>query len=79
LTISKYSPAAEVQLVAKECSLAAVKAYAEANNLFDDGSIYPTNLPVFSLLMQWLQKAISAREAAIAYHNELIPKIVLEL
>jgi len=78
LTISKYSPAAEVQLVAKECSLAAVKAYAEANNLFD-GSIYPTNLPVFSLLMQWLQKAISAREAAIAYHIELIPKIVLEL
>jgi len=65
-------------LIAKECSLAAVKAYAEANNLFD-GSIYPANLPVFSLLMQWLQKAIAAREAAIAYHNELVPKIILEI
>jgi len=64
--------------VSKECTLASIKAFAETSNLFDS-SIYPANLPIFPMLMQWLQKAIAAREAAIAYHTELSPKVLLEL
>lgn len=46
-----------------------MKTIAETNNIFDV-SVYPANLPVFAVLATWLQKAVAAREAAIAYHLE---------
>lgn len=57
-------------------SIAAVKALCEANNLFD-ASIYPANIPVFSVLCGWLQKAVAAREAAVALAAE-VDKVNLE-
>ena len=57
-------------------SVAAVKAFSEANNLFDT-SIYPANIPVFTVLAGWLQKAVAAREAAVAVALE-IEKVNLE-
>ena len=60
----------------KANTLAAVKAFAESAGILDAG-VYPANLAICPVaLLPWLQKAIAAREAAIAYHAE--SKIALE-
>ena len=58
-----------VKSVNKDSSLAAVKKFIEENNLFDT-SIYPPAIAVCNTLALWLQKAVNARAAAIAYSLE---------
>lgn len=74
--ISAYSPSAPRSTAETDGSLAAVKSLAEAGNLFD-ASLYPPNLPIFTVLAGWLQKAVAAREAAAAYFSE-VDKVNLE-
>lgn len=51
-------------------TLSVVKAFVESNNLMDTG-VYPPNMPICgALLVPWLAKALTAREAALAYFNE---------
>jgi hypothetical protein len=50
-------------------SFNAVKNFCEANNLFDV-SIYPPTISICNTLATWLQKAVTARGAAIAYQAE---------
>ncbi len=76
--VANYDPAAIVALASKNNSVAAVKVYIEANGLGDAG-VYPSFLPVFgSVLLVWLQKAIAARDAAIACSTE-VDKVPLEV
>ena len=57
-------------------TLPAVKAFAETSGLLD-ASLYPANMALCSVaLLPWLQKALLAREAAIAFHAE--NKVALE-
>lgn len=73
--LSQYKPSApNAQQNPTEMSIKGIKAFAETTNILADASIYPANLPVFPLLMSWLQKAIAAREAAIAYFTEAPPE-----
>jgi hypothetical protein len=46
-----------------------VKELCEKSNLLDPAG-YPPHLPVLGIVAQWLQKAIAAREAAMAYFSE---------
>lgn len=76
--IGSFDPSSVTNLVHKSNSVAAVKAYLEANGLID-GSVYPSFVPIFgSVLLVWLQKAIAAREAAMAYSAE-VDKVSLEV
>jgi hypothetical protein len=69
--IAGFQANSSTPLLSKNNSIAAVKAYLEANNL-SDASIYPSFFPLFgSLVLPWLTKAIAAREAAIAYSTEV--------
>eukprot|EP01038_Epipyxis_sp_PR26KG_P005117 gene5117-7128_t len=76
-SISNYESAQPLTLLNKSNSVSSVKSFCEANNLFDS-STYPSNLPNLTVLLSWLQKAIAAREAAIAYFGE-VEKVSLEL
>ena len=76
LKISEFRPSEQIILITKANSVAHVKSICEISNLFD-GSIYPSHIPLFTLLSTWLQKAIQARESAIAYYAE-VEKISLE-
>jgi hypothetical protein len=68
--ISSYAPASVTKIDNKESlSLAAVKELCEKSNLLDPAG-YPPHLPVLGIVAQWLQKAIAAREAAMAYFSE---------
>lgn len=67
-SMSVYEPFATMT-VASTSSMANLKAIIEAGNLLDGGT-YPPNLPVLGALMIWLQKAMAAREAAMAYSLE---------
>ena len=55
--------------VDKEAALANVKAFVEANNALDAGAL-PPHLLCLPALATWLQKALAAREAALAYYKE---------
>jgi hypothetical protein len=75
--IGSFNPAAVIKPQSPAHSVAAIKAFIESNGLAD-ASVYPSFLPVFpSVLLPWLQKAIAAREAAIAFHLE-VKKTALE-
>ena len=75
--IGAYNPAEKLKLAHKDNAVASIKAYLEANNIADAGA-YPSFINVFSAaLLPWLQKAIAAREAAIAHSNE-VAKVSLE-
>jgi len=67
--MTSYSPSAATMGINKAVSVASVKATCEAQNLFDS-AVYPTNLPVFLLISQWVSKALAARDAAVAYAQE---------
>ena len=67
--VKEYDPARTTN-VNKDSSLASIKTMCETSNLFD-ASIYPSNLPPLPLLAQWLQKALTAREAAVNYFKEV--------
>eukprot|EP01006_Ploeotia_vitrea_P022123 TRINITY_DN54534_c0_g1_i1.p1 TRINITY_DN54534_c0_g1~~TRINITY_DN54534_c0_g1_i1.p1 ORF type:complete len:503 (+),score=45.75 TRINITY_DN54534_c0_g1_i1:19-1527(+) len=58
-----------VRTVNNENSLDAIKKITEENNLFDT-SIYPPTIAVCNPLAMWLQKAVNARTAAIAFQAE---------
>jgi len=66
--IAGYNAGA-VKAVTKDSSLAAIKKFIEENNLYDT-SIYPSSIAVCSTLSLWLQKAVNARSAAIAFNLE---------
>eukprot|EP00598_Pedospumella_elongata_P004912 CAMPEP_0184980082 /NCGR_PEP_ID=MMETSP1098-20130426/10113_1 /TAXON_ID=89044 /ORGANISM="Spumella elongata, Strain CCAP 955/1" /LENGTH=550 /DNA_ID=CAMNT_0027503443 /DNA_START=31 /DNA_END=1683 /DNA_ORIENTATION=- len=52
-------------------TLASIKAFAESSGILDP-SVYPANMALCSVaVLPWLQKALAAREAAIAYHAEI--------
>jgi hypothetical protein len=71
LMIATFNPTEVIRLKNKSNTLAAVKAYCEANAVLDAGA-YPVYMSVFStVLLPWLQKAIAAREAAIACSTEI--------
>ena len=54
----------------KANTVAAVKALAEGSGILD-AAAYPANMTVCSIaLVPWLQKAIAAREAAVAFNAE---------
>jgi hypothetical protein len=67
--MTSFSPSARCMSIPKAVSVASVKASCEAQNLFDS-SVYPTNLPVFPFLSQWVNKALAARDASVAYAAE---------
>lgn len=74
--ISSYDPAAvfDDSKLPKQNTLNAIKAFIDTNALLVDASIYPTTTAVGPLcavaLMPWLQKAVTAREAAIVFYAE---------
>jgi len=76
-SMRKFQSAGVVNVALPENRTNAVKAFCEANTVFD-ASIYPSNIPVFSVLVAWLQKAITAREAAITFFAE-VKKTQLEI
>ncbi len=67
--ISSFDANAKATPTTKENSSAAVKKFAEENNLYD-ASIYPAHIAICPALAVWLQKAHNARAAAIAYNLE---------
>jgi len=67
--VGAYVADAERTNALPDDSFNAVKAFCEANNLFDV-SIYPPTLSVCGTLATWLQKAVTARGAAIAHQAE---------
>ena len=75
--IGSYDPsAAQVSGADKANTLASVKAFAETAGILDAGT-YPATIGVCpGVLMPWLQKAMTAREAAVAYNAE--NKVMLE-
>eukprot|EP01035_Chromulina_nebulosa_P018129 gene18129-23783_t len=68
IRISDYNILSEGNLP-KENTIKSVKSLIEKNNLFDLAAL-PNNLPVFQLLVKWLEKASVGRENAIAYVKE---------
>jgi len=56
--------------ITKESSLLNIKGFCETANVFDV-SQYPPHLPVLTFIANWLQKAIAARETALAYFKEV--------
>lgn len=68
-SIAAFKPTA-AYAATKDTSIAAVKAFIDAGNIFD-GAQYPAHLPVLATLATWLQKAVAAREAAVAYYKEV--------
>lgn len=66
--IGAFKPDLE-STVTSNTSIAAIKNMCETMNLLD-ASVYPADLPVFPIILTWFQKAIAAREAAIAFHAE---------
>ena len=74
--IAAYQAAAPRLGAPKANTLASIKAFAESSGILDP-SVYPANMALCSVaVLPWLQKAIAAREAAIAYHAEI--QVVLE-
>lgn len=67
--LSSYDPSAQIATT-KEASLAAIKSFCEANNVFD-ASQYPAHVMIFGPLALWLGKALAARETAILYFKEV--------
>jgi len=66
--IGAFKPDLE-STVTSSTSIAAIKNTCETMNLLD-ASVYPADLPVFPIILTWFQKAIAARDAAIAFHAE---------
>ena len=74
--MGEYSPSASRAGCPKVNSLAAVKTFSEGTGILDAG-VYPPAFAVCAVvLLPWLQKAITAREAAMALSAE--NKVVLE-
>lgn len=74
--IGSYKAAEKRVGAPKANTLAAVKAFAEGAAILDAGA-YPPSFALCSAgLLPWLQKALAAREAAIAFHAE--SKVALE-
>mmetsp|Transcript_31870 Transcript_31870/g.53765 ORF Transcript_31870/g.53765 Transcript_31870/m.53765 type:complete len:539 (+) Transcript_31870:117-1733(+) len=71
--IAAYDPAAplEAATTTEAHKLASIKAFAEATGILDAGAYPPTMAICANALLPWLQKALAAREAAIAYHTEI--------
>ena len=65
--IGAWDSEAEVT-VTPDSSLAAVKEYVEANAVVPGE--YPATLPALAPIATWLGKAVTAREAALAYYTE---------
>ena len=69
--IASYQAAAPRLGGNKLNTLASIKAFAESSGILDP-SVYPANMALCSVaVLPWLQKALAAREAAIAYHAEI--------
>lgn len=66
--LTNYNPSAALTGLATENLLNNVKAYCEAAAV-NDPSTLPPSIPALVALSTWLQKAIAAREAAIAYQT----------
>lgn len=64
-----------IKTVSRDASVEGIKAFCEANALFDVAA-YPPSLPSLAPLCMWFQKAIAAREAAITYFKEAKEKII---
>jgi hypothetical protein len=64
-----YEPTAKVSLVSKENSSASIRAFCDANNVFDAAG-YPASLASLPIISLWLQKNLAAREAAVAFFKE---------
>lgn len=67
-SMSAYDPSATMTC-APTATVASLKALIEGAALMDAGS-YPPNLPIMGALMLWMQKALAARESAMAYSME---------
>lgn len=63
-----FEPTASVH-VKKENTLGNVRAFAEANNIFDAAGL-PASMASLPFISTWLQKSIAARESVLAYHKE---------
>ncbi len=64
--ISNYNPCAAVAAISPANTVSAVKSFCEASAAFDAAG-FPSLAPSLAVLALWLQKAIVAREAAVAY------------
>lgn len=60
----------EQKEVARESSVAKIREFCDASNLFDP-SAYPANMQGVVVASIWLQKNLAAREAAVAYFKEV--------
>lgn len=67
----------EQQKVAKEATVANIRALCENANLLDPAT-FPANMQGVTVASIWLQKNLAAREACIAYFKE-VKKEELEL
>lgn len=73
---ASYDPT--YRYVTKETSLENVKNLIENLNLLD-ASLLPAQLPIFSIFLTFLQKAIAAKEAAQAYYRDVNDGAELEV
>lgn len=75
--ILEYNPSKQyIMKPSKHNLLSSIKLFAESNGILD-ASVYPPTMTLCSsALLLWLQKAMVARENAIAFHLE--NKIILE-
>lgn len=60
----------EEKEVTKDNSVAKIREFCDAGNLFDP-STYPSNMQGVLAASIWLQKNLAAREAAVAYFKEV--------
>lgn len=67
--MASYKPSFVRLGLPQETKTATIKALCEAGNLYDP-SVYPANLPVLSMVSNWVNKALSGREAYITYAVE---------
>ena len=68
MVVRQFDPS-EVKSVPRDISIAAIRLFCETTSVLEPGS-YPGYFYVLPLVVTWLQKAIAAREAAIAYFKE---------
>ena len=66
--VRQYTPD-EVRRVPRIASVSSMKAFCESAGIGEYAS-YPAHLPALPLVSAWLQRAIVARETAIAYAKE---------
>lgn len=74
--VGRWDPTG-VRRVSRDESLAAIKAFVEANGI-TDSNVFPQHLPVLKVLHGWLLKAIALREVAISMKQQT-EKVEIEI